>query len=131
MPVKINEESATVRAYVVIGYESPQKETWMDDAPCTQVDPDIFFPDKGGTIDNARTICGGCDVQFECLERTMRLEKGAKNRYGFSGNMSARERSRFAKTLGEEIDELAESDGEMESVLSEEEEEYWRDLQSV
>lgn len=42
---------------------------WRDDALCRQVDPEVWFPEKGG--DNgaaAKTVCAVCPVAAECLE---------------------------------------------------------------
>lgn len=49
-------------------------EPWMQDARCTEVDPEIFFPSKGeGTkAALARKVCGGCDVAEQCLAFAIR-----------------------------------------------------------
>ena len=71
---------------------------WAEDALCAQVDPEIFFPDKGESIKDAVRICEQCPVRQRCLEEAMREE--AKNatwgRYGVRGGVTARERSRMA-----------------------------------
>jgi len=42
---------------------------WRDDAKCTEVSPDIFFPDRGDMwkIALAKQICAGCPVAAECI----------------------------------------------------------------
>ena len=42
----------------------------MEDASCSQVDPDLFFPEQGSAADAARAckICADCPVQRQCLE---------------------------------------------------------------
>lgn len=44
---------------------------FMIGAPCTQVDPDVFFTPEGGgrhkDWESPRQICRGCDVQAACL----------------------------------------------------------------
>lgn len=44
-------------------------EDWRDSALCRQVDPELWFPEKGG--DNgtaAKSVCAVCPVAAECLE---------------------------------------------------------------
>jgi len=41
---------------------------WRLHAECQGADPDLFFPDQGGTIREAKAICDECSVQVECLE---------------------------------------------------------------
>jgi WhiB family redox-sensing transcriptional regulator len=31
------------------------------------VDSELFFPEKGGAVTEARRICAGCEVRPECL----------------------------------------------------------------
>lgn len=61
---------------------------WMDRANCHQVDPDLFFPERGASIAEARAVCRACDVREECLEYA--LEHGEK--FGIWGGKSERER---------------------------------------
>lgn len=35
---------------------------------CAEIDPELFFPSKGGNIRAARSICHRCDVRDACLE---------------------------------------------------------------
>jgi Transcription factor WhiB len=51
---------------------------WMDYAACRSVDPELFFPDKGGTNRGALMVCDGCPVTVECLEYaiSLRVELG-------------------------------------------------------
>jgi WhiB family redox-sensing transcriptional regulator len=42
--------------------------TWRDDAPCGQVDPELWFPEKGRQAREAMAICASCDVRRQCLE---------------------------------------------------------------
>lgn len=42
--------------------------SWMDDAACYGVDPDLFFPGPGeGQADPAKQVCRHCDVRPQCL----------------------------------------------------------------
>jgi WhiB family redox-sensing transcriptional regulator len=67
--------------------------TWQDFARCAEVDPEIFFPEKGQSVNDPSKICRGCEVRTPCLEYA--LEKG--ERYGFWGGMSERERRRILR----------------------------------
>jgi WhiB family redox-sensing transcriptional regulator len=41
---------------------------WQDRARCAEVDPDLWFPEKGGPgATLARRICARCEVRAECL----------------------------------------------------------------
>jgi WhiB family redox-sensing transcriptional regulator len=40
---------------------------WQADALCAQADPEAFFPTKGGSTRDAKTICASCPVVAECL----------------------------------------------------------------
>lgn len=41
-------------------------QQWMADALCAQVDPDLFFPEKGGLNHQAKATCLKCPVRVEC-----------------------------------------------------------------
>jgi WhiB family transcriptional regulator, redox-sensing transcriptional regulator len=45
----------------------PEPQVWQDRARCAEVDPDLFFPEKGETAQKAKFICSGCEVWAECL----------------------------------------------------------------
>lgn len=63
-------------------------EPWMQDALCAQTDPEIFFPEKGGKgADDARKVCGGCDVRTDCLDFALRTGQDE----GVWGGKSARQ----------------------------------------
>ena len=111
---------------------------WMQDAACTQVDPEIFFPEQGGSSKQAKKICAGCDVVEQCLVYGVKTDRGKKN-YGIFGGKSEQERRKIRKALKleeKDDDEYPESyggredqyDWEMEPLLSEEEKEYGSDL---
>lgn len=70
-------------------------EPWMDEGICAQVDPDLWFPEKGSRTREAKQVCMGCPVQEKCLKYA--LERG--ERFGIWGGYSERERSRMARGL--------------------------------
>lgn len=60
---------------------------------CAEVDPDMWFPEKGGTTHEAKRICGRCPIRAECLEGA--LARG--ERFGVWGGLSERERRRLTR----------------------------------
>lgn len=61
---------------------------WRRGAICAQVDPEMFFPEKGGSTRQAKRVCNGCPVQVFCLEEAIENDEG----FGIWGSMSTRER---------------------------------------
>lgn len=68
-------------------------EPWMSDSLCAQIDPEMFFPEKGGSTREAKRICLRCDVRSECLDYALRTEE----RFGIWGGLSERERRRLKR----------------------------------
>ncbi|TRV72571.1 transcription factor WhiB [Streptomyces sp. 130] len=68
---------------------------WMGQALCAQTDPDMWFPEVGGSQTvAAKRICASCPVRAQCVEHAQRLEGGvsADHRYGAWGGQTPRER---------------------------------------
>jgi WhiB family redox-sensing transcriptional regulator len=61
---------------------------WRGRALCAQVDPDIFFPDKGESPAAAKRVCTSCEVRAECLQDAL----DRNERFGVWGGLSERER---------------------------------------
>ncbi len=61
---------------------------WRESAVCAQTDPEMWFPDKGGSIRLAKRICASCPVTAPCLAYA--LDHG--ERFGVWGGLSERER---------------------------------------
>jgi WhiB family redox-sensing transcriptional regulator len=68
---------------------------WRELALCAQVDPELFFPDKGGSSRPAKRVCATCEVSAECLQEA--LDRG--ERFGVWGGLSERERRALAARL--------------------------------
>ncbi|HEX6208360.1 MAG TPA: WhiB family transcriptional regulator [Actinomycetota bacterium] len=66
---------------------------WQERARCREFDPEIFFPEKGGSSREAKRICAQCEVRIECLKYALRHDE----RYGVWGGMSERERRRLKR----------------------------------
>lgn len=68
-------------------------EDWRERALCAQVDPELHFPEKGGSSKAAKAICQQCPVQVECLEHAL-----ANNEtFGVWGGLTARERHKLGR----------------------------------
>lgn len=66
---------------------------WATEARCLNADPDVFFPEKGGSTREAKRICGECPVRPECLEWALENDE----RFGIWGGMSERERRKLKR----------------------------------
>jgi WhiB family redox-sensing transcriptional regulator len=66
---------------------------WQERANCLGVDPDLFFPERGASTREAKSVCRGCEVRVECLEYA--LAQGEK--FGIWGGLSERERRRVRR----------------------------------
>ncbi len=67
---------------------------WQHQALCAQTDPEAFFPEKGGSTREAKSICATCEVRAECLEYAL----GNDERFGIWGGLSERERRRLRRS---------------------------------
>lgn len=67
-----------------------RERSWIKDAACRGMDPNIFFPERGAVQDIrlAKKTCEGCAVRSQCREY------GEMERFGFWGGASPRNRSR-------------------------------------
>jgi WhiB family redox-sensing transcriptional regulator len=66
---------------------------WQTKAACLEVDPEIFFPERGGSSKAARNVCGRCDVRMECLRYALRN----REQFGIWGGTSERERRKLRR----------------------------------
>lgn len=64
---------------------------WREYANCKGSSASIFFLDWGSTTDQAKSICGACPVQAECLEYAVMTNQ----KYGVWGGLSERERRKI------------------------------------
>jgi WhiB family redox-sensing transcriptional regulator len=68
-------------------------EVWQDRAVCAQVGFDMFFPEKGGSTQEAKQVCEGCPVRAECLEYALTENIG----HGIWGGLSVPEREKLRR----------------------------------
>lgn len=69
---------------------------WMDEAICAQTDPELWFPEVGGShTAAANRLCGTCPVRVQCGEHAQHVEGGTseESRYGTWAATSPRERA--------------------------------------
>lgn len=62
--------------------------TWRLSALCAQTDPELFFPEKGGSTRQAKAVCSRCEVRTACLDYA--LTTGQRD--GVWGGLSTRQR---------------------------------------
>ncbi len=68
--------------------DSEANLAWKKKANCLGIDPELFYPERGVSSSNAKSVCNGCVVKKECLEFALR--NGEK--FGIWGGLSERER---------------------------------------
>ena len=70
-------------------------DDWRSDAACLGVDPDLFFPERGGDGRGAKAVCAECPVTAECLDFALINSE----KFGIWGGKSERERGRIRSRL--------------------------------
>lgn len=68
-----------------------------EQAVCGQVDPELFFPEKGGSVKEPKDICAVCPVRVQCLTWALAHDV----RHGVWGGLSQKERSRLRNQAAE------------------------------
>ena len=86
--------------------QSEQSWGWRDKAECRKYDPEIFFPERHGKIDNrdaqvkeAKAICAKCEVTAECLEYAIERDE----RFGIWGGLTVDERAEVKRRRNAEL----------------------------
>lgn len=67
--------------------------SWRLHAACLDADANLFFIERGASTRPAKTICGMCVVQVECLDYAM----DRNERIGIWGGHSASERKQLRR----------------------------------
>jgi len=75
----------------------PGTPAWQDEALCAQADPELWFPEKGGSVREAKKVCRRCPVRAECLEYALEHDE----RFGLWGGLSERERRNLKRRLAD------------------------------
>ena len=63
-------------------------QSWRDDALCAQIDPELWFPEKGGPTTEPKRLCRLCPVIAECLQFALDTDQ----RFGIWGGQSTIQR---------------------------------------
>ena len=69
---------------------------WMAGGLCAEVDPELWFPEKGGSTREAKQLCARCPVHPECLAYAI----AHRERHGVWGGTTERERRRMRRAPG-------------------------------
>jgi WhiB family transcriptional regulator, redox-sensing transcriptional regulator len=69
------------------------RASWMDLASCAESDPEAWFPEKGGSVREAKAICMTCPVRANCLEYAL----DHREAFGIWGALSEHERRAVAR----------------------------------
>ncbi|WP_431039362.1 WhiB family transcriptional regulator [Streptomyces sp. P6-2-1] len=70
-----------------------EPEDWKEGALCAQIGPDFFFPEPGGSVQDAKRVCRSCPSRRACLEHALARDE----RYGVWGGLSEKERGRLRR----------------------------------
>lgn len=77
--------------------------SWTEDALCAQTDPEIFFPERGGSTRKAKKVCFECVARADCLEWALNNDE----RHGVLGGKSERERRKIKRSTRDLSEVLA------------------------
>ena len=77
----------------LLGWSGGGSEAWRDEALCRQVDPELFFPETGGSARQAKQVCGRCPVRVECLDWAIAHDQ----RFGVWGGLTVSERMQLRR----------------------------------
>ena len=76
---------ATDEAAKVLGVKADTAELhWTKRALCAEVGADEWFPEKGGSVREAKAVCRMCEVRDECLDCALANDE----RFGVWGGLS-------------------------------------------
>lgn len=73
----------------VFAAAAAKDRTFMAQGACGGLDPNDFFPDRGGSVAKAVAVCATCLVRQECLDYALSYPC---ERFGVWGGRSERER---------------------------------------
>jgi WhiB family transcriptional regulator, redox-sensing transcriptional regulator len=90
-------ETLTTFAEIVANADQTQLTNVLADGVnlCAQTDPEVFFPEKGGSTREAKGVCGECDLRPDCLI----LSLIRPERYGVWGGLAERDRRKLLARL--------------------------------
>lgn len=68
--------------------ERPHMGIWRELANCRGIDPELMFPSQGESTRQAKQVCAGCVVRWECLNYAM----DSAEKFGVWGEVGERTR---------------------------------------
>jgi WhiB family redox-sensing transcriptional regulator len=71
-------------------------QPWMDQAACTGMYSEVFFPERGQSTVPAKRVCAACPVRQPCLDFALAINE----RHGIWGGTSERERRLLRRKRG-------------------------------
>jgi WhiB family redox-sensing transcriptional regulator len=80
-------------ALVLARFIATAVQPWTGHALCAQTDPDLFFSDSAGQIEQAKAICSRCMVRDECLAHALETRED----FGVWGGLDHDERRRLLR----------------------------------
>ncbi len=83
-------------ARLLVGPAGNGREAWRDEALCREVDAELFFPERGGSVREAKRVCASCPVRAECLDWAITHDQ----RYGVWGGLTPNERMQLHRHRG-------------------------------
>jgi WhiB family redox-sensing transcriptional regulator len=87
-PAELDSDGPAARTASLLLSAVEEFPHWVSLARCVETDPEVFFPEKGGSTRAAKAICRGCEVREECLAEALVCDE----RFGVWGGLSERER---------------------------------------
>lgn len=67
---------------------------WQHRALCLEVSPELFFPNYGERVSDAKQICVRCEVRADCLDYAMTHNES----HGIWGGKTEEERRQMRRT---------------------------------
>lgn len=61
---------------------------WVEASLCAQTDPELFYPERGGSALPAKKVCARCPVRRPCLQWALDTDE----RHGVWGGLTNRQR---------------------------------------
>lgn len=84
-------ESATRLVRLFDAFEPHGSTEWQELALCAQTDPEAFFPERGGSVREAKNVCQQCEVRDECLQFALENDE----QFGVWGGKSEHQRRKM------------------------------------
>ena len=91
-PAAWSDDAAPVLLRVLLSVKAPAA-SWTDLALCAETDAEAFFPEKGGSVRDAKTVCRACPVRAQCLEYALEHDV----RFGVWGGLAEHERRKLRR----------------------------------